>query len=53
VAAARCSVVAAELLIALPSVEFIEERSRSARSKEVSPIRFVHSRVPTPWRWSF
>jgi hypothetical protein len=31
--------------------EFVQERCRSARSKEVSPI-FVHSRVLTPSRWS-
>jgi hypothetical protein len=31
--------------------EFVRERCRSARSKEVSPI-FVHSRVLTPSRWS-
>jgi hypothetical protein len=32
--------------------EFVQERCRSARSKEVSPILFVHSRVLTPSRWS-
>ncbi len=30
----------------------VQERRRGARSKEVSPIPFVHSRVLTPSRWS-
>ena len=33
-------------------LEFDQERCRSARPKEVSPILFVHSRVLTPSRWS-
>jgi hypothetical protein len=32
--------------------EFVKERYCSARSKEVSPILLVHSRVLTPPRWS-
>jgi hypothetical protein len=32
--------------------EFVQERCRGARSKGVSPIPFVHSRVLTPSRWS-
>ena len=32
--------------------EFVQERCRGARSKEVSPILFVHSRVLSPSRWS-
>jgi hypothetical protein len=36
---------------AIVQAELVQERCRSARSKEVSPI-FVHSRVLTPSRWS-
>jgi len=36
---------------AIVQAEFVQERCRSARSKEVTPI-FVHSRVLTPSRWS-
>jgi hypothetical protein len=36
---------------AIVQAEFVQERCRSARSKEVSPI-FVHSRVLAPSRWS-
>lgn len=36
---------------AIVQAEFVQERCRSARSKEVSPI-FFHSRVLTPSRWS-
>jgi len=36
---------------AIVRAEFVQERCRSAQSREVSPI-FVHSRVLTPSRWS-
>jgi hypothetical protein len=44
---------AAELLARLLfELSFVQERCRSARPKEVSPILFVHSRVLTTSRWS-
>lgn len=36
---------------AIVQAEFVQERCRSARPEEVSPI-FVHSRVLAPSRWS-